>query len=148
MTERPTNPIGAVRAPLRLVNAGGGGLSLFSAFGWVLYTTVIVAAFLSLFLLRGAADEAAFEIRRVEQQIEVEMERSHRLQLRKTRLEEPGKIIAVAERMLGMVLPDDVIPVTLPAAAAEPGEAGEAAAAAEPGEPGEAAAAAEAGGDR
>ena len=147
MTERP-NPIGAVRAPLRLVNAGGGGLSLFSAFGWVLYTTVIVAAFLSLFLLRGAADEAAFEIRRVEQQIEVEMERSHRLQLRKTRLEEPGKIIAVAERMLGMVLPDDVIPVTLPAAAAEPGEAGEAAAAAEPGEPGEAAAAAEAGGDR
>lgn len=136
MTERPTNPIGAVRAPLRLVNAGGGGLSLFSAFGWVLYTTVIVAAFLSLFLLRGAADEAAFEIRRVEQQIEVEMERSHRLQLRKTRLEEPGKIIAVAERMLGMVLPDDVIPVTLPAAAAEPGE------------PGEAAAAAEAGGDR
>lgn len=145
MTERPTNPIGAVRAPLRLVNAGGGGLSLFSAFGWVLYTTVIVAAFLSLFLLRGAADEAAFEIRRVEQQIEVEMERSHRLQLRKTRLEEPGKIIAVAERMLGMVLPDDVIPVTLPAAA---GEAAEAAAAAEAGEAGEAAAAAEAGGDR
>ena len=148
MTERPTNPIGAVRAPLRLVNAGGGGLSLFSAFGWVLYTTVIVAAFLSLFLLRGAADEAAFEIRRVEQQIEVEMERSHRLQLRKTRLEEPGKIIAVAERMLGMVLPDDVIPVTLPAAAAEPGEPGEPGEAEAPTAPGEAAAAAEAGGDR
>ena len=111
MTVRPLRSIGAVRAPLRLVS--GRGLSMFPAFGWVLYTTVIVAAFLSLFLLRGAADESAFEIRRVEQQIEIELDRRHRLQLEKTRLEEPGKIIVVAERMLGMVLPDDVIPVTL-----------------------------------
>lgn len=104
------SPLRAVRAPLRLVSSSR--LSMFSALGWVLYTAVIVAAFLSLFLLRGAADESAFEIRRVEQQIEVETDRRHRLQLEKTRLEEPGKISEIAERMLGMVLPDDVIPVT------------------------------------
>lgn len=112
MTVRsPLRSIGAVRAPLRLVSSRR--LSVFSALGWVLYTAVIVGAFLSLFLLRGAADESAFEIRRVEQQIEIELDRRHLLQLEKTRLEEPGKISEIAERMLGMVLPDDVIPVTV-----------------------------------
>ena len=112
MTVRsPLRSIGAVRAPLRLVSSSR--MSMFAALGWVMYTAVIVAAFLSLFLLRGAADESAFEIRRVEEQIEVELDRRHRLQLEKTRLEEPGKISEIAERMLGMVLPDDVIPVTV-----------------------------------
>jgi len=109
MTVRPLRSVEAVRTPLRVVS--GGRLSLSSVFGWVLYTAAVVGAFLSLFLLRGAADESAFEIRRIERQIELELDRRHLLQLEKTRLEEPEKVNSIAERMLGMVLPDDVIPV-------------------------------------
>ena len=112
MTVRPLRSVEVTRSSLRVIS--GRRLSFTSAFGWVLYTAAVVAAFLALFFLRGAADESAFEIRQMHRRIEVEMDRQHRLQLEKTRLESPGEIIPIAEGMLGMVLPEDVVPVAAP----------------------------------
>jgi hypothetical protein len=80
---------------------------------WSFYTVATVVAFLTLIFLRTAVDESVFEIRELERRIEVELARQHQLHLQKIRLESPGEIVPIAENMLGMVLPEDVIPVTV-----------------------------------
>ena len=102
-----------VATPARLRVITGHARSLSRALVWSFYTVATVVAFLTLIFLRTAVDESVFEIRELERRIEVELARQHQLHLQKIRLESPGEIVPIAENMLGMVLPEDVIPVTV-----------------------------------
>ena len=110
MTVRPLRSIEAAPAPLRVIT--GRERPRSRSLAWVLYTLAAVAAFLALIYLRTAVDESAFEIRQLQRQIDAELARQHQLHLEKIRLESPDEIVPIAEEMLGMVLPEDVIPVT------------------------------------
>ena len=72
---------------------------------------VAVAAFLAFIFLRTAVDEVVYEISNTRAQIQGELERKARLEEEKRALQSPWEIVPIAERMLGMELPDDVIPV-------------------------------------
>ena len=109
MTVRQLRPVDVGPAPLRVIS--GRDRPRPRTWMWIIYTVAVVVAFLSLFFFRGAVDESAFELLQVQRQIELELVRQHGLLLEKARLESPGEIVPIAEQMLGMVLPDDVIPV-------------------------------------
>ena len=111
MTVRPLRTPEGGPTPLRVIS--GGGRPRRRAFLWALYTLGAVASFLALIYLRTAVDEAAYEVRRLENQIRFEEARQHQLHLEKIRLESPGEIVPIAEHLLGMVLPDDVVPVAV-----------------------------------
>ena len=99
-------------APAGLRVLSGGGETWWRPLTWVLYTVVAVAAFLAFIFLRTAVDEVVYEISNTQVQIQVELERQARLEEEKRALQSPWEIVPIAERMLGMVLPDDVIPVS------------------------------------
>ena len=111
MTVRPLRATEAAPAPLQVIS--GRGRPRSRTLVWLLYTASVVAAFLALIYLRTAVDESAFEIRQLQRQIGVELAQQHQLRLEKIRLESPWEIVPIAEGMLGMVLPEDVIPVTV-----------------------------------
>ena len=111
MTVRPLRSVDTAPASLRVITGGDRPRSR-RTFVWAFYTVAAVGAFLALIYLRTAVDESAFELSRLERQIEIEEARQHQLHLEKIRLESPGEIVPIAEQMLGMVLPEDVIPVT------------------------------------
>ncbi len=79
---------------------------------WALYTIGAVIAFLALIYLRTAVDESSFRINYLDNRIEVEKARRHQLHLEKMRLESPQEILPIAEQMLGMVLPEEVVAIT------------------------------------
>ncbi|MDE0171588.1 MAG: hypothetical protein OXS29_19120 [bacterium] len=110
MTVRPLRTPEGGPAPLRVIS-GGDRPRPRRAFLWALYTIGAVASFLALIYLRTAVDEAAYEIRSLENQIRLEEGRQNQLHLEKIRLESPGEIVPIAEHLLGMVLPDEVIPI-------------------------------------
>jgi len=99
-------------APAGLRVLSGGGETWWRPLTWVLYTVVAVAAFLAFIFLRTAVDEVVYEISNTQVQIQVELERQARLEEEKRALHSPWKIVPLAERMLGMELPEDVIPVS------------------------------------
>lgn len=99
-------------APAGLRVLSGGGETWWRPLTWVIYTVVAVAAFLAFIFLRTAVDEVVYEISNTQVQIQVELERQARLEEEKRALQSPWEIVPIAERMLGMVLPDDVIPVS------------------------------------
>lgn len=105
-------------APAGLRVLSGGGATWWRPLTWVIYTVVAVAAFLAFIFLRTAVDEVVYEISNTEAQIRVELERQAHLEEEKRALQSPWEIVPIAERMLGMVLPEDVIPVS--AAGPEP----------------------------
>lgn len=108
----------AAPAPAGLRVLSGGGATWWRPLSWVVYTVVAVAAFLAFIFLRTAVDEVVYEISNTEAQIQVELERQAHLEEEKRALQSPWEIVPIAERMLGMVLPEDVIPVS--AAGPEP----------------------------
>lgn len=110
MTVRPLRSPQGRAAPLRVIS-GGERRRPRRAFLWALYTIGAVASFLALIYLRTAVDEAAYEIRRLENQIRLEEGRQNQLHLEKIRLESPSEVVPIAEHLLGMVLPDEVIPI-------------------------------------
>ena len=110
MTVRPADSPQGGPTPLRVI-AGGERRRPRRALLWALYTVGAVASFLALIYLRTAVDEAAYEIRLLENQIRFEEARQHQLRLEKIRLESPNEIVPIAEHLLGMVLPEDVVPV-------------------------------------
>ena len=112
MTVRPVRSAGAAPARFRVIT-GDERPRLRRALVWAFYTLMAVAAFLVLIYLRTAVDEVSVQIRRLEYGIEVEQARQHQLYLEKIRLESPEEIVPIAEQMLGMVLPEDVVPVTV-----------------------------------
>ena len=112
MTVRPLRERDGVSAPLEVIT-GGERSRVRRALLWVLYTIGAIAAFLTLIYLRTAVDESAYEIRRLENQIRWEEERQDQLNLERIRLESPDEIVPIAEHLLGMVLPEDVIPITV-----------------------------------
>lgn len=65
-----------------------------------------------LIYLRTEIDESAYRIQQLERRIEFEQARQSQLHLEMIRLESPGEIVPIAEQMLGMVLPEDVLEVT------------------------------------
>lgn len=79
---------------------------------WALYTLAAILAFLALIYLRTAVDESSYRINDLENRIEAEKARRHHLHLEKIRLESPDEILPIAEQMLGMVLPEDVVAIT------------------------------------
>ena len=99
-------------APAGLRVLSGGGQTWWRPLTWVLYTVVAVAAFLAFIFLRTAVDEVVYEISNTQVQIQMELERQARLEEEKRALQSPWEIVPIAERMLGMVLPEDVIPVS------------------------------------
>ena len=99
-------------APAGLRVLSGGGATWWRPVTWVIYTVVAVAAFLTFILLRTAVDEVVYEISNTQAQIQAELERKARLEEEKRALQSPWEIVPIAERMLGMVLPEDVIPVS------------------------------------
>lgn len=110
-------------APAGLRVLSGGGQTWWRPLTWVLYTVVAVAAFLAFIFLRTAVDEVVYEISNTQVQIQMELERQARLEEEKRALQSPWEIVPIAERMLGMVLPEDVIPVSA-ADAAPAGDSG------------------------
>ena len=108
-------------APVGLRVLSGGGAPWWRPLTWVIYTVVAVAAFLAFIFLRTAVDEVVYEISNTQAQIQVELERQAHLEEEKRALQSPWEIVPIAERMLGMVLPEDVIPVS----AADPAPAGD-----------------------
>ncbi len=98
-------------APAGLRVLSGGGETWWRPVTWVIYTVVAVAAFLAFIFLRTAVDEVVYEISNTRTQIQGELERKARLEEEKRALQSPWEIVPIAERMLGMELPDDVIPV-------------------------------------
>ena len=111
MTVRPLRV--PSRAPVQLrVISGRDRFRPRRALIWALYTIGAVMAFLALIYLRTAVDESAYRIRHLQERIEMEEARQHQLHLEKIRLESPGEIVPIAEQMLGMVLPEDVVPIT------------------------------------
>ena len=123
MTVGPLRSPEGGSTPLRVIT-GGERPRPRRAFLWALYTVGAVASFLALIYLRTAVDEAAYEIRRLESQIQLEEARQHRLHLEKIRLESPSEIVPIAEHLLGMVLPEDVVPIAVAGARSEgPGSA-------------------------
>lgn len=98
-------------APAGLRVLSGGGETWWRPVTWVIYTVVAVAAFLAFIFLRTAVDEVVYEISNTRAQIQGELERKARLEEEKRALQSPWEIVPIAERMLGMELPDDVIPV-------------------------------------
>lgn len=113
MTVRPLRaPQGGPAPPLRVIT-GGERPPRRRAILWALYTVGAVASFLALIYLRTAVDEAAYEVRRLENQIQFEEARQHQLHLEQIRLESPSEIVPIAEHLLGMVLPEDVVPIAV-----------------------------------
>lgn len=119
-----------VPAPAGLRVLSGRGRAPWRPLSWMVYTVVAVVAFLAFIFLRTAVDEVVYEISSARAQIEAEQERKAVLEEKKRALQSPWKIVPIAESMLGMVLPDDVIPVSAsgPAPAGDgdaPAQAGE-----------------------
>jgi len=102
----------AAPAPAGLRVLSGGGATWWRPLSWVVYTVVAVAAFLAFIFLRTAVDEVMYDISNTQAQIQVELERKAHLEEEKRALQSPWEIVPIAERMLGMVLPEDVIPVS------------------------------------
>ena len=102
----------AVPAPAGLRVLSGRGQAWWRPLTWMVYTVVAVVAFLAFIFLRTAVDEVVYEISNARAQIEAELERKAQLEEKKRALQSPWKIVPIAESMLGMVLPDDVIPVS------------------------------------
>ena len=124
MTVRPLRAPEGGSAPLRVIT-GGDRPRRRRAILWALYTVGAVASFLALIYLRTAVDEAAYEVRRLENQIRFEEARQHQLHLEKIRLESPSEIVPIAEHLLGMVLPEDVVAIAVPGVQPDrPGAAG------------------------
>lgn len=102
----------AVPAPVGLRVLSGRRRAWWRPLTWMVYTVVAVVAFLAFIFLRTAVDEVVYEISSARAQIEAELERKAQLEEKKRALQSPWKIVPIAESMLGMVLPDDVIPVS------------------------------------
>ena len=102
----------AAPAPAGLRVLSGGGATWWRPVTWVIYTMVAVAAFLAFIFLRTAVDEVVYEISNTQAQVRVELERQARLEEEKRALQSPWEIVPIAEQMLGMVLPEDVRPVS------------------------------------
>lgn len=108
MTVRPLRTTETYDTPLRVVSSRR--LRRPQLGMWGVYTVVAVIAFFALIYSRTALDGTAFELRELQQQIAVEEERQQQLGLEVARLASPGEIVPAAEEM-GLILPDEVIPV-------------------------------------
>lgn len=102
----PSDPVG-----LRVIS-GHDRIRPRRVLAWAFYTLAAVGAFLVLIYLRTEIDESAYRIQQLERRIEFEQARQSQLHLEMIRLESPGEIVPIAEQMLGMVLPEDVLEVT------------------------------------
>lgn len=111
MTVRPLRAPSRGPVELRVIS-GRDRFRPRRALVWALYTLGAVAAFLALIYLRTAVDESAYRIRHLQDRIEIEEARQHQLHLERIRLESPDEIVPIAEQMLGMVLPEDVVAIT------------------------------------
>lgn len=113
MTARP-RPLGPPRnaGTLRVVSATreGGAPRLR---GWLIVTITVLVAFFLLIYSRIALDRSAFVLEDVERQIEVEQARYWELRLQVADLQDPDRIVGLAEEM-GMVYPEVVHTVEVP----------------------------------
>ena len=109
----PTTPEAPGQVPVALRVLSGSGRSKWRPFSWLAYSVVAVAAFLAFVYLRTAVDEVVYDISSTQAQIDAEMERKARLEDERRELQSPWEIVPIAERMLGMVLPEDVKLVSL-----------------------------------
>ncbi|MXX64194.1 MAG: hypothetical protein F4Z36_03820 [Acidimicrobiia bacterium] len=115
MTARPqSHPVPAPAPELTVLS--GTRRFRWRPIPWIIYTLVAVVAFLSFIFLRTAVDEAAYEISVIQTAIDKELARQAYLEEQKRALQSPGEVLPLAEEMLGMVLPSDVIPVSPPVA--------------------------------
>ena len=108
MTVRPLRSDEVAPAPLRVVR--GRRWRRPQVGMWVTYTAVAVFAFFALIYSRTALDENVFIIGELDEQIAVELDLQERYVLEVARLKSPNEIVPAAES-LGLVLPEDVIPV-------------------------------------
>ncbi len=112
MTVRPVvDRARAPLAPLRLLQNRRVRMPHLGM--WVVYTVFAVAAFFGLIYSRTVLDASAFELQQIETQIAQEQERFQQLRLEVARLSSPQRIVPAAEEM-GLVFPEDVIPVVAP----------------------------------
>lgn len=77
---------------------------------WFLFTVVVVVAFFALIYSRIALDGSAFELRELQNQIEIEQSQYWTLRAQVAELQAPDRILAEAGRM-GLVYPQEVIPL-------------------------------------
>ncbi len=112
MTARPQPVTQDAPAPLRLVT-GGDRLRLRRAVLWVLYTILSVSVFLLFIYLRTEVDNTVYRNRQLQSQIEREQVLVHELNLLKLQLESPEQVLPIAENVLGMVHPEELIPIAI-----------------------------------
>jgi len=110
MTARPQSH--SVTAPTPELAVLPGRRFRWRPIPWIIYTLVAVVAFLALIFLRTAVDEAAYRISLIQSGIDQELARQAYLEEQKRALQSPGEVLPLAEDMLGMVLPTDVIPLS------------------------------------
>ena len=108
MTVAPLRATDLAPVPLRVVRSRRWRRPQMGI--WATYTVVAILAFFSLIYSRTALDETAFELRELNQQIAVELDTEQQLGLEAARLASPNEIVPAAEAM-GLVLPDNVIPI-------------------------------------
>ncbi len=102
MTARPLRSP-ALRPPLRVLS--GRRPRLPSVAPWMVFTLVVVVAFVGLVLARTALDRGAFELADLDTRIAQAETENTQLRLEIARLENPARIAPLAEEM-GFVYPD------------------------------------------
>jgi cell division protein FtsL len=81
--------------------------------GWLLLAFTVLVAFLGLVYSRIALDRSAFVLDEIQQEMAAQEERYWELRLEVARLQEPDRIIGLAEEM-GLVYPVEVRTVEVP----------------------------------
>jgi len=90
--------------------------------GWLIVSATVLAAFFLLIYSRIALDHSAFLLEDIATQIEAEEARYWDLRLEVARLQDPGRIVGLAEEM-GMVYPEAVNTVEVPGIGTSPSDA-------------------------
>lgn len=80
---------------------------------WVVYTLVVAIVFFGLIYSQTALDGSAFELRELEDQIDLAEQQQLELRLEVARLSSPSRIVPAAND-LGMVLPTDMRTISAP----------------------------------
>jgi cell division protein FtsL len=89
---------------------------------WLVFTTAVVVAFFGLIYSRISLDRTGFDLDELEERIAFEEARHLDLEAELARLQDPARIDRLAQDM-GLVYPDALVSLDVPAAGTDPTDA-------------------------